>query len=134
MKGLSAGIQVVSTIEKVHPMDFQTAIQSGFHRWLDFSSRSSRSEYWYFYLFIFLAAFVAVIFDTFLSAGILYALVMLVTLIPSIAVSVRRLHDVDKSGWWLLLYLIPVIGVIVLLIWFCSKGTTGPNRFGPDPL
>ncbi len=58
----------------------------------------------------------------------------LATFLPSIAIGVRRLHDLDRSGWWLLLVFIPLIGAIVLLIWYCAKGTAGPNRFGPDPL
>jgi hypothetical protein len=57
-----------------------------------------------------------------------------VTAIPSIAVAVRRLHDIDRSGWWILIGLIPLVGVILLLVWFASEGTHGPNRFGPDPL
>jgi Protein of unknown function (DUF805) len=57
-----------------------------------------------------------------------------ITLLPGIAVSIRRLHDLDRTGWWILLALIPLIGWIILLIWYISKGTDGPNRFGPDPL
>lgn len=59
-------------------------------------------------------------------------LVALAIIVPSLAVSVRRLHDQDKSGWWLLINLIP-FGGIVLLVFFCTDGTRGPNRFGPDP-
>jgi hypothetical protein len=55
-------------------------------------------------------------------------------LLPGIAVGVRRLHDVDRSGWWLLLAFIPLVGTIILIVWFCTRGTPGPNRFGPDPL
>ena len=54
--------------------------------------------------------------------------------LPGLAVSIRRLHDRDKSGWWVLLAFIPLIGAIILLIWFIMRGTQGPNRFGPDPL
>ncbi len=54
-------------------------------------------------------------------------------LVPSISVSIRRLHDIDRSGWWLLLVLVPIIGWLVLLIWECTDGTSGTNRFGPDP-
>jgi uncharacterized membrane protein YhaH (DUF805 family) len=62
------------------------------------------------------------------------SLVSLALFLPGLAVSVRRLHDTDRSGWWVLLFLIPLIGAIVLLIWYCSRGTPGGNRFGPDPL
>ncbi len=58
----------------------------------------------------------------------------LAILLPSIGVGVRRLHDLDKSGWWLLLCLIPIIGFLVLLFWFIQQGTRGQNRFGADPV
>ncbi len=54
----------------------------------------------------------------------------LALLLPGLAVAVRRLHDVDRSGWWYLLVLVPVVGIVVLVVWFCRKGTAGPNRFG----
>ncbi len=63
----------------------------------------------------------------------LNSLVSLALFLPGLAVSVRRLHDLDRTGWWLLL-VFTVIGVILLLVWDCMKGTPGPNRFGPDPL
>jgi uncharacterized membrane protein YhaH (DUF805 family) len=59
---------------------------------------------------------------------------MLALLVPSIAVGVRRFHDQDKSGWFLLLALIPVVGGLIVLVFMCLPGTSGPNRFGPDPL
>jgi len=61
------------------------------------------------------------------------AISMLALLIPSIAAGIRRLHDTDRSGWWLLIAFIPLIGVIVLLVFFVSGGTAGANRFGEDP-
>lgn len=60
--------------------------------------------------------------------------ITLVTFIPGITVSVRRLHDKDRSGWWLFIALVPLIGVLVLLYWFATRGTLGENRFGPDPV
>ena len=54
--------------------------------------------------------------------------------LPALALAVRRLHDLDRSGWWLLVGFVPIVGTIVLLVWFCTRGTEGPNRFGPDPL
>ena len=63
----------------------------------------------------------------------LNSLAGLALFLPGIAVSIRRLHDLDRTGWWLLLIL-TIIGGIVLLAWFCMRGTVGPNRFGPDPL
>jgi uncharacterized membrane protein YhaH (DUF805 family) len=101
---------------------------------VNFSSRACRSEYWYWVLFIILADIVAGIIDYALGMQIVSSLFGLVTLLPGIAVSIRRLHDLDRTGWWILLGLIPIIGWIILLIWYISKGTDGPNRFGPDPL
>jgi uncharacterized membrane protein YhaH (DUF805 family) len=66
-------------------------------------------------------------------AIILYSLVIFGTLLPHLAVSVRRLHDVNRSGWWYLFGLVPLLGTIVLLVWFCTDGTRGPNSFGADP-
>jgi hypothetical protein len=64
--------------------------------------------------------------------SVLTTLFWLATTIPSIAVQVRRLHDIDRSGWWLLLAFVPLIGALVLIVWFCTKGTQGYNRFGAD--
>jgi uncharacterized membrane protein YhaH (DUF805 family) len=58
---------------------------------------------------------------------------MLAVLLPGIAVSIRRLHDTDRSGWWLLIVLVPLVGAILLIVWYCTEGTRGPNRFGADP-
>ena len=69
----------------------------------------------------------------FVSAS-LYWLFSLICLLPSISLGIRRLHDTDRSGWWLLIAFIPLVGLIVLLYFACLRGTTGPNRFGADPL
>jgi uncharacterized membrane protein YhaH (DUF805 family) len=107
----------------------------------NFSGRASRSEYWYFALFVFIVVIALTIIDGFMGTldvksghGLLSSIFSLAILIPQLAVQVRRLHDVDKSGWWLLIYLIPIIGVIWMLVLYCIKGTEGENRFGPDPL
>jgi len=68
------------------------------------------------------------------SVGVLYALFSLATFLPSIAVTVRRLHDRNQTGWWWWLWLVPVIGWIVLIVWYCIKGTEGDNAYGHDPL
>ena len=118
-------------------MQFQEAIQSGFRNYVGFSGRAARSEYWYWVLFAVLVAIVSGILD-----GAIFpyaipqpfsAITSLVLLLPGIAVSVRRLHDLDRTGWWILISL-TIIGIILLIVWFCMKGTGGPNRFGPDPL
>ena len=126
-------------------MNFQDAIQIGLSRWKDFSGRSSRSEYWYWFLFLCISNTIAGLLDrvTFGSATgpaffdrhhLFQLLVYFGFLIPAMAIKFRRLHDLDKSAWWLLLWLVPVIGWVTLIVWACTKGTTGPNRFGPDPL
>ena len=115
-------------------MDFGTAVKTGFSKFATFEGRASRSEYWFYTLFVFATSVVLNIIDAVTGIGVLSVIFALVTLIPSIAVAVRRLHDTDRSGWWYLLVLIPLIGIIVLIIWFCGRGTTGDNRFGADPL
>ena len=118
-------------------MNFTQAITSGFQNYVNFSGRAARSEFWFWTLFSFLATAAAAIVDmvAFADAAVspLNSLVSLALFLPGLAVSVRRLHDLDRTGWWLLL-IFTVIGVILLLIWDCMKGTAGPNRFGPDPL
>lgn len=104
-----------------------------------FSGRSRRKEYWMFCLFSFIFAIAAMILDGVLgtAAGLGYGLIYLVyalaVLIPSIAVSVRRLHDVGKSGWFILIGLIPIIGAIWLIILVCTDSDAGVTKYGPNP-
>jgi uncharacterized membrane protein YhaH (DUF805 family) len=115
-------------------MNFTQAISSGFSNYVNFAGRAIRSEYWYWTLFFFIGSIVASIIDAVLGIRMFDTIFGLAVLLPSIAVGVRRLHDLDRTGWWLLLGFIPLIGAIVLIVWFCSRGTVGANRFGPDPL
>jgi uncharacterized membrane protein YhaH (DUF805 family) len=134
-------------LNRGHVMGFGQAITAGFSNYANFHDRASRSEYWYWALFILLGTIGAYAIDVVMAAAILRSNEVmayqwgnhvftfgLVVLTPGIAIGVRRLHDLDRSGWWLLLAFIPLIGAIILLIWHCTKGTAGPNRFGPDPL
>jgi uncharacterized membrane protein YhaH (DUF805 family) len=119
-------------------MNFVEAIKSGFSHYVTFSGRASRSEYWYWVLFAALGGLVTAVIDAAIfgyHAGVspLNSIFGLVVFLPGLAVAARRLHDTDRTAWWLLLALTG-IGAIVLIIWFCFKGTPGPNRFGPDPL
>jgi uncharacterized membrane protein YhaH (DUF805 family) len=105
-----------------------------------FSGRARRKEYWFFLLFnlliMFGLAFIDVAFGFYneeLGAGLLSGLYALAVLLPSLGVSIRRLHDTDRSGWWLLLLLVPLVGSIVLIIFFALDGTPGKNRFGDSP-
>ncbi len=116
-------------------MSFQEAISSGLSRYFDFNTRSSRSEYWYWVLFVVLLSIVTGVIDAIIfDAPILRSLVTLGLLIPGIAVGVRRLHDIDRSGWWYLIVLIPLIGALVLIYWFVQPGTQGSNEYGDNPL
>ena len=115
---------------------FMTALKN----YAVFSGRSRRSEYWYFGLFylIFYAGFAVLdgitgTFDVRSGMGLFTGILTLGLLLPSLAVSVRRLHDTGRSGWWLLIGIIPLIGGIVLIVWFAQDGELGVNRFGPNP-
>jgi uncharacterized membrane protein YhaH (DUF805 family) len=115
-------------------MDFATAVRTVvMQKYANFSGRAIRSEYWWFVLAYIVAYLVVAIVDYVLGVQLLTAILSLALLIPSIAVGVRRLHDLDKSGWWLLLGLIPLVGLI-LIYWFAQPGTPGPNRFGPPAI
>src|ERR1700712_2312634 len=97
-------------------MSFPEAIQDGFNKYTDFSTRSSRSAYWWWALFAVLVLFVSEIVSIAAHTIIIYAIVALALLIPNIAVGVRRLHDTNRSGWWYLIAILPLVGGIVLLI------------------
>ncbi|HXB86316.1 DUF805 domain-containing protein [Mycobacterium sp.] len=116
-------------------MGFGQAISAGFVKYVNFRDRACRSEFWYWTLFNIIAGSVAAIIDLMLNdEQLVSGLFALVTIIPSFAIAVRRLHDLDRTGWWYLIGFVPVIGMIVLLVWYAAKGTDGPNQFGPDPL
>ena len=120
------------------PFDY---VKLALSRYTDFSGRSRRMEYWMFVVFNIVASFVAQLIDgvlgltgmVFNTYGPLTLLAMLALIVPGIACAIRRLHDQDKSGWWLLIALIPVIGGIVLLVFMFLEGTKGDNQYGPDP-
>jgi uncharacterized membrane protein YhaH (DUF805 family) len=119
-------------------MNFVQAIKSGFSHYVIFSGRACRSEYWFWVLFAALvgavtAALDAAIFGYHAGVSPFNGISGLILFLPGLAVAARRLHDIDRTAWWLLLVLTG-IGAILLVVWFCFKGTSGPNRFGPDPL
>ncbi len=94
------------------------------------SGRASRSEYWWFVLFTLIAGAAAGVLDVLFPGDLLQSLFGIATLIPSIALGIRRMHDIGKSGWWLLIGLIPVIGWIVLIVWLATKSDAGSNQWG----
>ncbi len=119
------------------PMDWATR---PLKKYADFSGRAPRAEYWWFYLLVVVAYVIATIVDSMIGSsfagtgyGIVTALVACGFLIPSLAAGARRLHDTDRSGWWLLIGLVPLIGAIVLLVFFVTQGTSGSNQYGEDP-
>ena len=114
-------------------MNFVQAISSGFSKYVQFGGRASRSEYWYWTLFAIIVSILANVVDGILGLGFVSGIVGLVLLLPGLAVSARRLHDIDRTFWWVVLTF-TVIGVLLLVYWACVRGTVGPNRFGPDPL
>jgi uncharacterized membrane protein YhaH (DUF805 family) len=98
-----------------------------------FQGRARRKEYWMFTLFNIIAYIACSIVDGVLGMMLFTPIYALAVLLPSLAVTIRRLHDTDRSGWWILIALVPAIGGIILLIFTCLEGTAGDNRFGANP-
>ena len=126
-------------------MNMPTAVKTVLGKYATFSGRATRSEYWWWTLAVILLMLALGMIDGVVIAPLLgfepgaeeagqplSTLTSLALLLPNIAVTVRRLHDKDKSGWWCLLALVPVIGILVLLFWYVQAGTPGDNRFGPE--
>jgi len=115
-------------------MDFEKVYDCVTVNYAKFTGRAARSEYWTFVLANIIGNILISILGKILDFSFLMTLYSLAVLVPSLAVGVRRLHDLDKSGWWSLLCLVPFVGPIVLIVWTVMKGTEGENRFGSDPL
>jgi uncharacterized membrane protein YhaH (DUF805 family) len=99
-----------------------------------FTGRARRTEYWMFALFNVIAyALIGIIESVAGIPGVLTTLYSLAVLLPNIGVGIRRLHDTNRSGWWLLISLVPCVGFIVLIVFFVQEGTPGDNQFGPNP-
>ena len=116
-------------------MSLPAAVSTCVRKYFTVKGRAQRSEFWWFYA----AYLVAVYASSFLmgisdSFSLLFLSVFVGGIIPSVTVAVRRLHDLDHSGWWYLAFYIPLVGGLLMLVWFCGRGTIGDNRFGPDPL
>lgn len=121
-------------------MTMLQAIDSCLRNYANFSGRAVRSEYWFWNLFNLVTVAALATLDETLNPGdqmglfgVVTGLVALGLYVPTIAVYVRRLHDVDRSGWWMFVS-VTVVGIIPLIYWTCSRGTQGPNRFGADPM
>ncbi len=128
-------------------MNIVEAVTSGYRNYVNFSGRSQRSALWWWVLFqLIVGVIIAFVeggghssmaggmYSGMYQAGPIALIWDLVNFLPGLALAIRRLHDIDRSGWWVLIVLIPLIGAIILIVWDCTKGTAGDNRFGPDPL
>ena len=102
-------------------------------QYVDFSGRAQRMEFWMFVLINFIIALVLAVIDSMITGGLLYGLYILAVFLPYLAVGVRRLHDTGRSGWWLLIGLIPLIGIIILIVFWVADSQPGDNAFGPNP-
>jgi uncharacterized membrane protein YhaH (DUF805 family) len=111
---------------------FTEAISDGFSKYATFSGRSSRAAYWWWFLFVVIVDVIAYAISAAIKAPILYYLVALAFLVPNLAIGVRRLHDTGRSGWWILIGLIPFVGWIVLLVFYLMP-SEGPNQYGQAP-
>ncbi len=134
-------IEVQMSYSPVGMIGFSDAIRLAFSRYADFENRSSRAEYWWWFLFTNMTGFVAGFVDSLLGTGALFAgygvaggIFYLVVIVPSLSLGARRLHDVNRTGWWQLLFLIPLVGWIILFYWAITPSNSGHNRFGYYPL
>jgi uncharacterized membrane protein YhaH (DUF805 family) len=113
-------------------MNMQEAVRSVLSQYSNFSGRARRSEFWFWTLAVFIVSVVAGIIDRIIGAPILQIVVVLGTIVPGLAVGARRLHDTGRSGWLQLLGLIPIVGTIILIVWFAADSQPD-NEYGPNP-
>jgi uncharacterized membrane protein YhaH (DUF805 family) len=122
--------------EDQRPRTFGSSIAICLNRYFQFSGRAPRAEYWYFVLFTTLVGVGAGFVDGFWFGSQVKVFGLIVNcalFVPSLAVWTRRMHDLDRTGWWWLLIFLPIIGWLILLVWVCTAGTRGPNRYGANP-
>jgi uncharacterized membrane protein YhaH (DUF805 family) len=120
--------------DELRRMSFPDAIKSVLTKYVGFSGRARRSEFWWFQLFFAIVYGVPMVVNTVdKSAAAFGGLVLLGLALPSVAVTVRRLHDIDRSAWFYLVVLVPIAGIIVLLVLACMDSSRNPNRYGPSP-
>jgi len=98
---------------------------------VNFRGRALRSQYWWWTLFVSVVALIANVIQNATNIDWLFAVVALALFLPGLSVAIRRLHDTNRRGWWILIGLIPIVGWIILFIWYVSKGTEGDNNYGP---
>lgn len=120
-----------------YQVPFGEAIKRAFSNYCRFSGRASRSEYWWWFLFTIIVStalnYIFLLVSSASTALLISGIVSLALLLPTIGLYFRRLHDIGKSGWWWLLLFIPIIGSIILIIWFCKDSQPTENQYGPIP-
>lgn len=114
-------------------MSFMDAVKAVLTNYVGFSGRARRSEFWYFFLFNVIVSIVASVIDRVIGMSIVGLLVSLALLLPGLAVAIRRLHDTGRSGWWVLIALIPIVGAIILIVFCVQDSQPGQNPYGPNP-
>ena len=112
-------------------MGFMEAVTTCFSKIVSIEGRARRSEYWWFALCVYIIDIVLGL--VLHEQGAIYTIISLVVGLASLTVSIRRLHDIGKSGWWILISLVPIVGVILLLIWHIKDSEPGDNQYGPNP-
>jgi uncharacterized membrane protein YhaH (DUF805 family) len=119
-------------------MGFGRAVATCFRKYVDFTGRGRRAEYWFFHLFYWLMLVVLISLDVVMAQlhgpPVFTVLAVFAMFLPILASTVRRLHDTDHSGWMIFISWIPLVGPIIFIVFMCQRGTKGENRFGPDPL
>lgn len=127
----------ISNIMFQYQVPFGEAIQRAFNKYCCFSGRASRSEFWWWILFTIILSWVIngvfMLFTSLETTQIIAGIVNLIILLPTLGLWFRRLHDIGKSGWWWLLCFIPLIGIIILIVWFCKDSEPMDNQYGPVP-
>lgn len=103
------------------------------NKYASFNGRARRQEYWMFTLFYIIGYVVLAVIDAVVGTMVLALIYSLALLLPSLGVAIRRLHDTNRSGWWLLISFLPLIGAIVLLVFLVTEGDKSDNQYGPDP-
>ena len=120
--------------EEMDPIDYYK--EALFDKYADFEGRARRAEFWQFYI-IHALVVIGLVFTSSIISPRFYIPAMigysLFAIVPCLAITVRRLHDIDKSGWWILIKMIPVVGALIFFIFLVTEGTYGPNYYGEDP-
>lgn len=116
------------------------------NRYAEFDGRATRSEYWYYFLFYLLLIFTAKVLDTYVlnpilgmtieeasQGGFIQVIIALALIVPTIALGIRRLHDIGKTGWWMLIGLVPIVGFVVLMYFYITDSQPETNKYGTNP-